>query len=115
MKLRFAVCMAMGAARLIELAYSRSNIAGAGESREGKLSRRYPLMVALHRQSDGIVHRRNDGQESGFGALSDSVNVRQTKNSRVGTVAVALTPRGPMSYPSTHQKSSTHPTGAIPT
>lgn len=41
--------MAMGAARLIELAYSRRNISGAGESREGGGSRKtYPLMVALH-------------------------------------------------------------------
>lgn len=48
-KLRFAVCMAMGAARLIELACSHRNISGAGENREGEGSRKtYPLMVALH-------------------------------------------------------------------
>ncbi len=41
--------MAMGAARLIELAYSRRNISGAGKSREGDGSRKtYPLMVVLH-------------------------------------------------------------------
>lgn len=39
----------MGAARLVELAHSRRNLSGAGESREGEGSRKtYPLMVALH-------------------------------------------------------------------
>lgn len=49
MLIRFAVCAAMGAARLGELAFSRRNIAEAGPTTEGEWSRRtYPLMVLLH-------------------------------------------------------------------
>lgn len=49
MLIRLLVCAAMGAARLLELAYSRRNIASAGPTTEGRWSRRtYPLMVALH-------------------------------------------------------------------
>ena len=43
------VCAGMGAARLAELAYSRRNIAAAGETAEGPLSRgTYPFIVAVH-------------------------------------------------------------------
>jgi methyltransferase len=46
---RLAVCGAMGVARLAELAYSRRNIAAAGEAAEGPLSRgTYPFIVAVH-------------------------------------------------------------------
>ncbi|MBI2765051.1 MAG: hypothetical protein HYX53_03975 [Chloroflexi bacterium] len=39
----------MGGGRLLELAYSRRNIAAAGAAHEGEWSRRtYPFMVALH-------------------------------------------------------------------
>lgn len=49
MLIRFAVCVLMGAARLVEVAYSRRNIARSSETREGDQSRQtYPLMVALH-------------------------------------------------------------------
>jgi methyltransferase len=46
---RLAVCVAMAAARVAELRYSRHNIRGALVSREGDWSRAtYPLIVALH-------------------------------------------------------------------
>ncbi len=46
---RVLVCAGMGAARLVELAYSRRNIAAAGETAEGPLSRgTYPFIVAVH-------------------------------------------------------------------
>ena len=49
MLVRLALCGAMAAARLVELAYSRQNIARGGPSAEGEWSRRtYPGIVALH-------------------------------------------------------------------
>lgn len=49
MILRLLVCAGMAAGRLIELGFSRRNIAAQGESREGNLSRRtFPLIVATH-------------------------------------------------------------------
>ena len=46
---RLAVCAAVGAARLVELSWSRRNLAAAGETLEGAWSRRtYPLVIALH-------------------------------------------------------------------
>ena len=49
MKLRWAVCASMAAARLLELRYSRRNMRLAGAATEGHWSRRtYPLMIALH-------------------------------------------------------------------
>lgn len=46
---RLVVCLGMGGARLGELAYSRRNIAAAGETAEGPLSRgTYPFIVAVH-------------------------------------------------------------------
>ncbi len=46
---RFLVCLAMAAARLGELAYSKRNIEEGADGREGAWSQRtYPLMVALH-------------------------------------------------------------------
>ncbi|MCK9518008.1 MAG: hypothetical protein M0R74_03110 [Dehalococcoidia bacterium] len=52
MLIRLAVCGAMAAVRLVELAYSRRNIRSAATSREGAWSRRtYPLIIAIH----GIV------------------------------------------------------------
>ena len=49
MILRLAVALAIGAARLAELAYSRRNIAWAAQATEGTWSSRtYPVMVVLH-------------------------------------------------------------------
>jgi methyltransferase len=47
--IRLLVCGGMATARLLELAYSRRNIASFPASREGAGSRRtFPLVVALH-------------------------------------------------------------------
>lgn len=47
--MRASVCGLMGLARLVELAWSRRNLAGSIQAREREWSRRvYPLIVLLH-------------------------------------------------------------------
>ena len=49
MLIRLLVCGGMGAARLVELAYSRRNLRHAGETTEGSASRAtFPLIVLVH-------------------------------------------------------------------
>jgi methyltransferase len=49
MLIRLLCCGAMGAARLLELAYSRRNLRDAGDTREGRASRStFPLIVLVH-------------------------------------------------------------------
>lgn len=49
MLVRLLVCAGMGAARLIELAYSRRNLQSVAETREGDASRAtFPLIVLVH-------------------------------------------------------------------
>lgn len=49
MLIRLLFCTGMGAARLLELAYSRRNLRHAGETREGTASRvTFPLIVFVH-------------------------------------------------------------------
>ncbi len=56
MLIRFLVCLAVAASRLLELAYSRRNIGEVGPTEEGEWSRRtYPLMVALHATAIGAT------------------------------------------------------------
>ena len=47
--MRAVVCGFMGLARLVELAWSRRNVEGSGQTRERQWSRRlYPLIVLVH-------------------------------------------------------------------
>jgi methyltransferase len=49
MRFRVLFCATVGLCRLLELGWSRRNMAGAGPAREGRWSRRtFPLIVTLH-------------------------------------------------------------------